>query len=43
MAVGFEFQTGAKIWSVPPSVEDKLRDCKTYAARCAAIMKATNN
>ena len=41
MAVGFEFQTGVKVWRVPSKIEKMVCDCKTYRERVECIKAIT--
>ena len=43
MAVGFEFQTGIKIWSIPKDTEKSICSQTTYRGRLQAINQATGN
>ena len=43
MAVGFEFQTGVKVWRVPSKVEKMVCDCKRYRERVEVIRAITAN
>lgn len=43
MAVGFEFQTGIKVWRVPIKIEKMLCECETYRKRVETIRAITAN